>query len=143
MKTLTLKTEITFEEPIEKVWKGVTDPAIVKQYFFGTDLKSDFKKGNRITFSGEWEGKSYEDGGTILEIDPPKLLKYSYWSSMAGTEDKPENYNDVTYELDEANEVTTLTITQDGVKNQQSLEHSESNWKSIFDGLKDILKKMP
>ena len=64
METLTLKTTITFDEPIGKVWNGLTDPAIVKQYFFGTILKSDFTKGSRISFSGEWEGKTYEDGGT-------------------------------------------------------------------------------
>jgi hypothetical protein len=44
MSALTLRTTITFNEPIEKVWKGLTDPALVKQYFFGTNLSSDFKK---------------------------------------------------------------------------------------------------
>jgi len=141
METLTLKTTINFDEPIEKVWKGLTDPEIVKRYFFGTDLKSDFKKGSRITFSGEWEGKTYEDGGEILAIDPPKLLKYTYWSSMSGTGDKPENYNNITFELHENEGVTALVITQDGVKNQQALEHSAQNWETVFGGLKEILKK--
>jgi uncharacterized protein YndB with AHSA1/START domain len=141
MDTLTLKTQITFNAPIAEVWKGLTDPAIVKQYFFGTDLKSDFKTGSRITFSGEWEGHKYEDGGVILEIDPPKLLKYTYWSSMMGLEDKPENYYNITYELSESKGVTTLVITQDGVKNQEAKDHSEQNWQSIFDGLKKIIEK--
>jgi uncharacterized protein YndB with AHSA1/START domain len=141
MKTLTSKTTVTFEAPIEKVWNGLTDPAIVKAYFFGTNLKSDWKVGSPITFSGEWEGKTYVDGGTILEIDPPKLLKYSYWSSMSGTEDKPENYNDITYELDEKDGITTLVITQDGVKNEEAANHSEQNWKTVFGALADILKK--
>ena len=140
MDTLTLKTTITFKAPIEKVWQGITDPALVKQYFFGTNLKSDFKVGSRITFSGEWDGHKYEDGGTILEIDAPKLLKYSYWSSMSGTEDKPENYNNITQELSEDNGITTLVITQEGVKNQEAKEHSEQNWKSVFDGLKKIIE---
>ncbi|HEY4325321.1 MAG TPA: SRPBCC family protein [Mucilaginibacter sp.] len=140
MDTQTLKTTITFDEPIDKVWKGLTDPGMVKQYFFGTNLKSDFKKGSRITFSGEWEGKSYEDGGTILEIDPPKLLKYSYWSSMSGTEDKPENYNNITYELHTKDGVTALVITQEGVKSEEALKHSEQNWQLVFGGLKKLLK---
>jgi len=140
MNTLTLKTTITFDEPIAKVWKGLTDPALVKQYFFGTNLKSDWQVGSPITFSGEWEGKTYQDGGIILDIDPPRLLKYTYWSSMSGTEDKPENYNNITYELAEKDGVTTLVLTQDGVKNEQAKEHSEQNWKSVFDGLKTLLK---
>ena len=140
MDTLTLKTQITFNAPIAEVWKGLTDPAIVKQYFFGTDLKSDFRTGSRITFSGEWEGYKYEDGGVILDIDPPKLLKYTYWSSMAGTQNKPENYNDITYELSETEGITILIITQDGVKDKQAMEHSEHNWQSVFDGLKKLIE---
>jgi uncharacterized protein YndB with AHSA1/START domain len=139
MDTLTLKTTIIFEAPIAKVWQGLTDPAIAKQYFFGTNLKSNWKVGDRITFSGEWEGHVYEDGGTILEIAPPNLLKYTYWSSMSGTENIPENYNNITNELSENEGVTTLIITQEGVKSQQALEHSEQNWQSVFDGLKKIL----
>jgi hypothetical protein len=68
------------------------------------------------------------------------LLKYSYWSSMAGTENKPENYNDITYELEETDGTTTLVITQEGVKDQQAAEHSQQNWKMVFDGLKKIIE---
>ena len=140
METLTLKTTITFKAPIAKVWDGLTNPAVVKQYFFGTNLRSGWQVGGPITFSGEWEGHTYEDGGIILDIDPPKLLKYTYWSSMSGTENKPENYNNITYELAEADGITTLVITQDGVKNQQAMEHSEQNWTMVFDGLKKIIE---
>jgi uncharacterized protein YndB with AHSA1/START domain len=142
MSTLTSKTTITFDEPASKVWRGLTDPAMVKQYFFGTNLQSDWKVGSPIKFIGEWEGKTYEDGGIILEINPPILLKYTYWSSMAGTENKPENYNNITYELTETDGVTTLIITQEGVKSQEAVEHSQQNWKSVFDGLKELLKKV-
>jgi uncharacterized protein YndB with AHSA1/START domain len=134
------KITVTFKASTTKVWEGLTDPKIVKQYFFGTDLKSDWKVGDPITFSGEWEGHKYQDGGVILDIDSPKYLKYTYWSSMSGTEDKPENYYNITYELAEDNGITTLTVTQDGAKNQQAADHSEANWKTVFDGLKKIIE---
>src|SRR5471030_999670 len=125
MENLTLKTDITFNAPIEEVWKGITDPVIVKQYFFGTNLKSDWKVGSPITFSGEWEGHKYEDGGIILDIDAPRYLKYTYWSSMSGTENKPENYNNIIYDLTEKDGVTTLVVTQEGVKSREAADHSE------------------
>jgi len=140
METLTLKTTVTFKAPIEKVWHGLTDPATVKEYFFGTNLNSDWKVGSPITFSGEWEGHKYQDGGIILDIDEPRLLKYTYWSSMMGLENIPENYYNITYELSETEAVTTLVITQDGVKNQEAADHSEQNWKTVFDGLKKIIE---
>lgn len=135
------KTSIEFKAPIAGVWKGLTDPAIVEQYFFGTRLASSWKVGEPITFSGEWEGHKYEDGGIILGIDEPRLLKYTYWSSMSGTENKPENYITITYDLTETDGKTTLVITQEGIKSREAAEHSEQNWRSIFDGLKKIIEK--
>ena len=140
MANLSLKTTINVNAPAAKVWKALTDPEIVKQYFFGTNVKSDWKKGSRITWSGEWEGKTYEDHGTILEINPGQHVKYSYWNSMSGTEDKPENYQNVTYDLNENNGVTTLTIIQDNVKSEQAKEHSEQNWQWIFGKLKKLIE---
>jgi uncharacterized protein YndB with AHSA1/START domain len=138
---MTSKKTVTFKAPIAEVWKGLTDPAIVKEYFFGTNLSSDWKVGGPITFSGEWEGTTYEDGGIILDIDAPKLLKYTYWSSMSGTEKKPENYKIFTYELNESDSTTTLVITEEGVKTQEAADHSDQIWTSIFDGLKKIIEK--
>jgi uncharacterized protein YndB with AHSA1/START domain len=141
MSKLSLTTTIDIKAPVAEVWKGLTDPEIVKQYFFGTNVKSDWQVGSPITFSGEWEGKTYEDKGTILEITPGWYVKYSYWSSMSGTEDKPENYADVIYALNEKDGITTLAITQDNIKDEVSKEHSEKNWQMVFGGLKKILEK--
>ena len=140
MEKLTLNTELKFKAPATKVWQGLTDPKMVKEYFFGTQLDSSWKVGEPITFSGEWDGKKYEDHGKILEIDPGKYVKYSYWSSMAGTDDKPENYANISYELSENNGETTLHITQDNIKNQEAKEHSEQNWKGVFEGLRKMIE---
>lgn len=141
MEKLSLSTKIDINAPVAEVWKGLTDPEIVKKYFFGTNVKSDWKAGSPITFSGEWEGKSYEDKGNIQEITPGKYVKYSYWSSMGGTEDKPENYANVSYTLDENDGFTTLTVSQDNIKDITSKEHSEQNWQTVFGGLKKLLEK--
>jgi uncharacterized protein YndB with AHSA1/START domain len=139
MEKLKLTTEIKFKAPATKVWQGLTDPAMVKEYFFGTNLESTWRVGEPIKFSGEWDGNKYEDKGVILEIDPGKFLKYNYWSSMGGTEDKPENYANITYSLAESNGETILTITQDNVKDEAAKEHSEGNWQGVFSGLKKLI----
>ncbi len=122
------------------VWRALTDPDIVEQYFFGTRLESDWKKGGKIYFRGTWEGRSYEDKGRILDIDPPRLLRYSYWSNLSGTEDIPENYTDITYQLVESQGRTTLTVTQDGAESEESRDHSAKNWKMVFEGMKKIVE---
>lgn len=140
MEKLTVNVQVKFKAPMAKVWQGLTDPAMVKKYFFGTDLESSWRVGEPIKFSGEWNGKKYEDHGTILDIDPGTFVKYDYWSSMSGTEDKPENYANITYNLTENNGETELTITQDNVKNEESKTHSEQNWKGIFEELKKLIE---
>jgi uncharacterized protein YndB with AHSA1/START domain len=140
MANLSLKTSIEINAPASKVWQALTDPAIVKQYFFGTNVKSDWKKGSSITWEGEWEGKTYKDTGTIYESDPGKMVKYDYWSSMSGTENKPENYVDITYFLDEKDGKTTLTILQEKIKSEEAKQHSEQNWQGVFGKMKEMIE---
>ncbi len=140
MTQFSLKTAIEIKAPASKVWEALTEPAIVKQYFFGTDLTSDWEQGSPITWEGEWEGNAYKDTGTILEIEPGTRVKYNYWSSMAGTENVPENYVDITYELVEAGGSTTLFITQEKIKTEEAKQHSEQNWQWVFGKMKEMIE---
>lgn len=125
----------------DKVWKALTDPKMIKEYLFGTEARSDWKVGSPITYKGVWQGKAYEDKGTILEVEPNRILKSTYWSGMSGLEDKPENYSTVTYELFESNGHTTLGVSQDNNPTRESAEHSRQNWLIVLKGLKDLLEK--
>src|SRR5258708_8627174 len=98
-KGFSAKVTITINVPASKVWEALTKPELIKQYLFGTDVISDWKIGSSITYKGVWQGKSYKDKGKILQVIPGQLLQSTYWSSMSGTEDKPENYATVTYKL--------------------------------------------
>jgi len=140
MANLSLSTSIEINAPAAKVWEALTNPAIVKQYFFGTNVITDWKKGSPIIWEGEWEGKTYRDKGEILDIDPGRYVRYSYWSTMSGTEDIPENYADITYTLTEKDGVTTLNITQGNIRSEESKSHSEQNWQSVFGKMKEMVE---
>jgi len=62
-----------------RVWEMLTDPESLKQLWFGAEVKTDWQQGSAITWSGDWEGKPYEDKGEILEVDPGRLLKLTHW----------------------------------------------------------------
>ena len=135
------KASITVNAPAEKVWEALTNPEMIKQYLFGTEAKSDWKVGSPITYTGVWEGKTYEDKGTIIELIPNKLLVSTYWSSMSGMPDAPENYQKVSYDLSSDDQQTTLTITQENAKDQKSADHSGENWKMVLGKLKEVVEK--
>ena len=71
----------------------MTNPEKVSTYLFGTEVKTDWKEGSAITFSGAYEGHKYEDKGSIIKNEPNELLQYNYWSGFSGLEDIPENYS--------------------------------------------------
>jgi uncharacterized protein YndB with AHSA1/START domain len=98
-KTYVAKATITINAPASKVWDALTKPDLIKQYLFGTEVTTDWQAGSPITYRGTWEGKTYEDKGKILQIEPGKLLVSTYWSSFLGVPDIPENYQTVRYEL--------------------------------------------
>ena len=123
-----------------KVWEALTSPALIKQYLFGTDVETDWKVGSPIVYRGQWQGKTYEDKGVILALEPEKLLKSTYWSSMAGKPDAPENYQTVTYTLEPHGEETTLTLTQENAASAEDRDHSAQNWKMVLEGMKKLLE---
>jgi len=123
-----------------EVWDTLTNPEKIKKYLFGTQAISDWKKGSTLKFTGEWEGKTYEDKGTILDTEPGKLFRYTYWSSMGKLEDKPENYATVTYELVPASAETILNIKQDNIANEEAREHAEKNWLYILSEIKRLIE---
>jgi uncharacterized protein YndB with AHSA1/START domain len=138
----TAETSVTIDASVDAVWKALTDPELVKQYMHGTNLETDWKVGSPITWKGEWEGRTYEDKGEVLAIEPKKLLKNTHWSPMGGSEDKPENYHTVTYELAEADGRTVLTLKQTNNPSQEAADKmAEDNWGPVLQGLKEVAEK--
>ena len=125
----------------EKVWDALVNPDMIKQYLFGTNTKTDWKPGSPIYFEGEYQGKTYQDKGTILEVVPNKLLKYSYWSSMSKLEDRPENYMNVTFKVTEdGSDHTMLTLLQENIADEESKKHSIENWHMVLGKMKQLLE---
>jgi uncharacterized protein YndB with AHSA1/START domain len=80
-KGFTAKSVIQINASASKVWEALVNPKLIKQYLFGTDVTTDWRVGSPITYKGVWEGKLYEDKGTILQIEPEALL---FWFRRFG-----------------------------------------------------------
>ena len=84
----------------------------------------------------------YEDKGVILEMEPQRLLKYSHFGPPSGEPDVPENYHTVTIELSREGEQTVVLLSQDNNDTEEARLHSEENWQSMLEGLKDVVENM-
>ncbi|MEO8590100.1 MAG: SRPBCC domain-containing protein [Flavobacteriales bacterium] len=138
--TPVLEKAIVLSASPARVWKALTDPAEIKIYLFGTLGISDWKKGSPLRFVGEWEGKSYEDKGTILQFDEGRCFQYSYWSSFSGLPDAPENYSIVTNTLKPQGADTLLEVRQENFAGTTQYEHSDHNWNGVLAAIKKLVE---
>jgi uncharacterized protein YndB with AHSA1/START domain len=125
----------------QEVWDALIDPDRIEEYMFGTRVSTDWEVGSPIIWRGDWQGKQYEDKGEILEYQPQRRLSYSHYSPLSGEPDLPENYHTVTIDLAPYEKGTTVTLAQDNNATEEAREHSEANWQSMLDGLKEHLEE--
>jgi len=141
IKELSIKKTIEFNAEPAVVWDAVTNPEKVKRYFFGTNVITDWQVGSSIFFQGEFEGKEYKDKGTILAVKNEEFLQYNYWSGFSGLEDKEENYSIVTYNLEQKDNMTTLTLTQEGFASEEARAHADGGWQMVLEGMKKLIEE--
>ena len=134
------KVSMVIDAPKEEVWEALTDPHSIRQYMFGTKVTTDWQEGSPITWEGEWEGRQYQDKGTIREIHPPQILEYSHFSPLTGLPDVPANYHKVRIEVVDDGPATRVTLIQDNNETAEAKDHSEKNWQSMLDGLKQVVE---
>jgi uncharacterized protein YndB with AHSA1/START domain len=139
-KTLIATASTSINAPVKRVWQALTDPKLIKQYFFGADVISDWKVGSPILYKGVYEGKAYQDKGQVLKVEPEKLLVATHWSPLSGVPDSPENYHKVSYELSSEKGGTHITITQDNNASTEEQEQNANSWKMVLEGMKKLLE---
>jgi uncharacterized protein YndB with AHSA1/START domain len=140
-KKLVARSSISINAPVEKVWNALVDPKSIKQYMFGTTVVSDWREGSPIVWKGEWEGKPYEDKGTILQFKRGRTLQYSHFSPLAGLPDTLENYHTVTVELSANGPQTHVSLAQDNNETEEERAHSTENWDMMLVALKKFVEQ--
>jgi uncharacterized protein YndB with AHSA1/START domain len=134
------KVSVDIDAPAGPVWDALVDPEAIQVYMFGARVESTWEPGGAITWRGEFEGKPYEDRGTLLEVDPPRAMSYDHYSPSAGP-DVAENHHTVTIALAEKAGRTTVTLSQDHNPTAEARAHSEKNWTAMLDGLRKYVEE--
>jgi uncharacterized protein YndB with AHSA1/START domain len=142
MLDLTCHTEILISSSSQTIWQVLTNPQHIKKYLFGTETETDWKRGSKIVFRGEYQGQSYEDHGTIKDIEKEKFIVYDYWSSFSGVADIPGNYSLITYKLAVQKDGVMLSVEQKGFTTRDGYDHSEKNWEMVLKGIKDTAENI-
>jgi uncharacterized protein YndB with AHSA1/START domain len=131
------KAEVHIDAEPQKVWEVLTDPDEIKKFMFGAKVDTDWEEGSPITWSGEYEGKPYQDKGEILEVVEKERLRMTHFSPLSGDDDVPESYHTLDYRLTADGDGTTLVLEQDGNDSEEQAEQFSQNWQAMLDQVKE------
>jgi uncharacterized protein YndB with AHSA1/START domain len=140
MTDLRTANSILIDAPIAEVWRAITTPEVIKEWFFGVDTEADWHVGGALVHRGEYQGKPYVDKGEVLRFDPPVLLVHTHWSEVSGKPDRPEHHQEVSWALTERGGGTELTISERNLPSEEGKAVSEQSWQLALDNLKNLLE---
>jgi len=124
----------------EQVWDALTDPDAIARFMFGARVETDWEEGSTITWSGEYDGRPYQDKGEILEVAESRRLRLTPYSPLSGEDDVPENYHTLDYRLAPEGDRTRLTLDQDGNDSAEQAEQFAQNWQTMLDQVKEYVE---
>lgn len=133
MSKLFVESSIEINAPASKVWQVFADPAITRQ--IGGEYVSDWKVGSSFGWKG-LDGRMVTNG-TILKIEPEKLLQHNLLNSVGSVN------SIITYEFSEKNGVTTLYAQEDFTQPVTDKEYVDAveGWDAALLSVKETAEK--
>jgi uncharacterized protein YndB with AHSA1/START domain len=128
-QTLSVVVEREMPHPAEKVWRALTQQALIEEWL----MKNDFQPvvGHRFNLSADWGGVE----GVVRAVEPGKVLSYT-WEAY-GLESV------VTWTLTPTSTGTIVRVEQTGFRpdQKQAYHGAKAGWPNFFDGLERVLEK--
>jgi uncharacterized protein YndB with AHSA1/START domain len=136
------RVSLSIDAPPATVWDALVNPAAIKEYLPVTSVSSEWRRGSPIVWRSEFQGKPFEVKGTVLRVEPERLLEYEhsrpiFRPSQAVT---PKLYQRVTIELSADGSKTRVSVTEDNNVSPPELAHSEGGWRLALHNLKALLE---
>lgn len=136
--------EIHIAAPPERVFEAIADPNQVKQWwgqkgrYRHTDSQSDFRPGGKWRTLGVGDdGKEYEVGGEYVEVDPPRLLVYTWVASFDGY-----TPTTVRWELSPHQNGTMVRLRHSGfAQKPEASKHYSGGWPTVLGWMQAYVEK--
>ncbi len=141
MSNKPFEIERTYNAPVEKVWKAITDKDQMKQWYFELDAFQP-EPGFEFSFTGQGsKGEQYLHLCQVKEVIPNRKLSYSWKYSNY------EGYSVVTFELFDEDGKTRLKLTHEGLESfpvhpDFAIESFTAGWTELIGkNLKEFAEK--
>ncbi len=133
-QTIAGRPELRFERhlahPVESVWRAITDPQELEQWFpSSVRFESELSAGAEITFTfaeQKLEDQPMTMSGRVTELDPPRVFAFEWGGDQ------------LRFELAPSAEGTTLHFTV-RLDAEDKAARDAAGWHQCLDGLERIL----
>ena len=142
VQALVARVSLTINTPRAKVWDALVDPEKIKQYILASDVVSAWREGSSIVWKSEFHGKPFEIKGTILRLEPQRLLEFDQSRPVfrATQVVRPSDYHRVTIELSDEGAQTHLSLIEQGNASERELAHAQGGWQLALGNMKALLE---
>ncbi|MEA2292769.1 MAG: hypothetical protein QOE86_408 [Solirubrobacteraceae bacterium] len=117
-----LRFERRLRHPVERVWRAITEPADLAQWFPDT-IEADWRAG-AVRFLDHVQGGST---GEVLEHDPPRRLAYTWYT------------NELRFELEPDGDGATLLRLTALLGEREAAARDAAGWHVCLDRLEQAL----
>ena len=139
-ETLVARVSATVNASRAKVWDAFVNPETIKRYTPVTNVVSEWRESSPIVWKGELEGKTFEMRGTVLRLDPQRLLEYEQARPIFRPSRSPDGFHRVTIELADEGPQTHISVTEQGNTTERERAHTEGGWRLALANMKALLE---
>jgi uncharacterized protein YndB with AHSA1/START domain len=113
----------------ERVWEALTHPGMTKQYYFNSEVSSDWQKGSTLRWKGNYQGRPVSAEGKILDIIPGRKIKYSGFDKMTEGDFTRQGDVYITHEIIPQGSKTKLLTTIEHFEGDETrAEYAAEQW---------------
>jgi uncharacterized protein YndB with AHSA1/START domain/DNA-binding transcriptional ArsR family regulator len=130
--------EIYIRTTAERLWQALTDGELTKQYYYGSEVRSDLAIGSPFRYFGA--GDHVVLDGEVIEVDPPRRLVTTF-SAVWSPEVAADPPSKLTWEIEPMGAACRLRMTHEGVAPDSATAREVSGgWSHILSSLKTLLE---
>ena len=137
---------VAISAPPSAVWNALTRPELMKQWMGEPEMRleivTDWSVESPITIRG-FHHVRFENTGTVLQVEPDGVLRYTHLSSVSRLPDAPEHYSIIEFRLEAVQDQTALTLTLGNFPTETIRKHLDFYWRTTLEILKRFVEGRP
>jgi uncharacterized protein YndB with AHSA1/START domain len=139
-----------FIAPIAEVWRALTDPELIVQWwgddklYHMTKVEHELRPAGCVFYGGKFvkgvqAGREFSATGVTRSVESPVLLEYTrlYDGGVPVAEETL-----IRYELDERNGVTRVCVTHSGFQDEEARETHADGWRRVLGYLENHFQEV-